>query len=456
MRLLRLLTLFLLFVIASPVSAANYFVTPTGSGARTGADWTNALPEGFTPARGNTYYIADGTYAAKTWNTATSGATAITIKKCTTIDGVSSEAAGYVATMCDGQAVFNRWTVSTSYWTFDGNGTHTAPSNNSADYGFKLDCSTCAAATRAFFMSAAVGNIILRYVDMEGDGSDSGKCTDVLYGIQSGTGPITMQYLYLHEASRAIILSGNWTGGATLLEYSWLEHNHSEAACHGETWAHENGSDLTIRFNRFQDVEGTGLFVCLNRVAGGTTCDDVKFYGNVVHLTGTWDVSSSYRGFGNGPIACVNDENCSNWKIYNNTFVDIADGGVGSRRNCNVNIDTTGTATGWETYNNLFWNCSTVTLEGTHNYNFFKTGDTHGAEANAQETASNPFTNYAGNVFTLASGTNAGRSLTSPFNTDVVGSTRGADGIWDRGAFEFRVGDSRVPNPPDSIQVQDQ
>jgi hypothetical protein len=45
--------------------------------------------------------------------------------------------------------------------------------------------------------------------------------------------------------------------------------------------------------------------------------------------------------------------------------------------------------------------------------------------------------NYAGANFRLASATLAGLTLPSPFNTDLDGNTRGADGVWDRGAYEY-------------------
>jgi hypothetical protein len=45
--------------------------------------------------------------------------------------------------------------------------------------------------------------------------------------------------------------------------------------------------------------------------------------------------------------------------------------------------------------------------------------------------------NLAGGDFRLAAATAAGSPLAAPFNFDPTGKTRGADGTWDRGAFEF-------------------
>jgi hypothetical protein len=74
----------LLILIATPVSAANVYVRVGAAGAATGADWTDAytaLPS--VLVRGNTYYIADGTYGAYTFDDAVSGTSVITIRKAT-------------------------------------------------------------------------------------------------------------------------------------------------------------------------------------------------------------------------------------------------------------------------------------------------------------------------------------------------------------------------------------
>jgi hypothetical protein len=37
----------------------------------------------------------------------------------------------------------------------------------------------------------------------------------------------------------------------------------------------------------------------------------------------------------------------------------------------------------------------------------------------------------------LSAPTEAGNTLSSPFDLDPDGATRGADGTWDRGVYEF-------------------
>ena len=48
-----------------------------------------------------------------------------------------------------------------------------------------------------------------------------------------------------------------------------------------------------------------------------------------------------------------------------------------------------------------------------------------------------PFIDSTAYDFHLNAATDAGLSLTAPYNTDMSGSTRGGDGNWDRGAYEY-------------------
>jgi hypothetical protein len=84
MKNLMVLTLLLtiIFLGAVGAEAANHYVRAGASGSANGNDWTNAyttLPSTLT--RGDTYYIADGTYAGRTFNTATNGTTLITMAR---------------------------------------------------------------------------------------------------------------------------------------------------------------------------------------------------------------------------------------------------------------------------------------------------------------------------------------------------------------------------------------
>ncbi|MGC3956809.1 MAG: Ig-like domain-containing protein [Verrucomicrobiota bacterium] len=56
------------------------------------------------------------------------------------------------------------------------------------------------------------------------------------------------------------------------------------------------------------------------------------------------------------------------------------------------------------------------------------------------------FVNYAGKDFRLAAPTTVGSPLVSPYNKDLLGNTRGVDGSWDRGAYEYTgIADATPP-----------
>lgn len=112
-------------------------VSPTGSGAGTGADWNNAIGAANLAAevsRGNIYYLAAGTYGNQVFQTADSGSSTITIRAAISADhctatgwsdslAASSSSPVSFRDTTDAPNTFNGpLVVKTDYWTFDGNG----------------------------------------------------------------------------------------------------------------------------------------------------------------------------------------------------------------------------------------------------------------------------------------------------------------------------------------------
>src|SRR3990167_5829775 len=119
----------LLFCIFSVVAAraACHVVDDSAAGGGNGDDWTTAwqvLPA--TLVRGDTYYLADGTYPPYVASTANSGTSVITIKKAIASDNCI--ATGWnLSTMGSGTATIaatgnnqHALLIQSSYWTFDG------------------------------------------------------------------------------------------------------------------------------------------------------------------------------------------------------------------------------------------------------------------------------------------------------------------------------------------------
>ena len=83
--------------------AATRHVRIGATGKNDGSDWVNAhsaLPS--VLVRGDTYYLADGSYGGYTFDDANSGTTAITIKKATVSDHGTD--VGWSSSYGDGQA----------------------------------------------------------------------------------------------------------------------------------------------------------------------------------------------------------------------------------------------------------------------------------------------------------------------------------------------------------------
>jgi hypothetical protein len=90
-------------------------------------------------------------------------------------------------------------------------------------------------------------------------------------------------------------------------------------------------------------------------------------------------------------------------------------------------------------YNNLFYNIKNAPLLIGLNHDYSSFFNTQGPyeEAHYQNETLDPFTDWANNDYKLVSATHPGIQLTDPYKTDPYGNQRGADGVWDRGAYEY-------------------
>lgn len=428
-------------LLALPLCAANLYIRPGGAGSADGSDWNNACPwftsgSCATPVRGNTYYVAGGTYnnATVTLSTANSGTTLITIKKANAAE--NSGVAGWDASFASTQAVFNQSaagspiiTFQAAYWVLNGV-TGGGPGSWKTGHGFKFNATRQSSNVHnCVDTNDTAGNISISHIECVGNSSTNGEDDNASGGSNDGIA-ITdgdnyyIGYNYIHDQGRCNIF---WRGSNSTIEYNYLTHNESTDFQHSEMIAAEASGDtaitnVTFRFNMFVEGEGTGALVM--------HCDGCKIYGNVF-----W--KERQEGFAqNGVVTTWSASDARNNLIYNNVFADHAVPGVQF-----PDSSTSNTA-----YNNIFYNnAQSFTGVGTHDYNwFFNSGGTFG-EANAQAGSGDPFTNLVGEDFTLTAATNAGTTLGSPYNTDPTGATRGADGTWDRGAYEFQAGGSTSP-----------
>lgn len=459
----------LLLSIPCLLQAATLVCGPTATGNGSGSDWNNMF--GFnsgTLVRGNTYYLRGGvTYGDKAFNVANSGSSLITIKKATADDHVTDT--GWNSSYGTSQATLgSSWVFSTSYWVIDGNGTHTVPSDNTSDYGFKVSHNSSASTGGIIAIGTSgntVSDITIRYVHVYN--TSNGSINNGTVGLRFYPGAvqqrIKVQNCFLENSGKDGIQISN--SGFILVErcyvkrYGLLEPGTPDY--HGQTvQIFYGGSDIVFRWNVWESNEGQSLVA----IAGiGAQSQRIRFYGNVVfNKYGQTTAASGGFNTSGGIIGNA-------WAylghnglyVYNNTVVNV--GGT-YQGHAHFPMNVPGSAGQNEYgYNNLFYNCGgNVGATGWSDWGYHASGgSSYGGTSEQTGLSSGIFNNYTGNDFRLASATSAGLTLTSQswwsgshsfFGTvdsaaDMYGNTRGADGTWDRGAFEFGSG-SGAGSPP--------
>ena len=538
----RVMSVIFCFVVALNVALPNTALSAihhvrAGAGG-TGTDWNYAL--GQLPSslqRGDTYYIADGTYSNYTFNDPEDGTQYIYIKKATETDHGSD--VGWLSSYGNGVAEFtgsgNIFTITTDNWVLDGQ-TGGGPGSWDSGFGFKLQTTT---ANSKLIMLGQYGisrprNIVIKHIEMEHRGLFMDTSDDGIYvnaDLNGGPEDVNISYCYLHDCSRTLLLTrnvNNW-----LFEYNYVARNSSTAAVHGGGWAPGGCDNMVVRYNLFEDIEGTafldlkkndarwandnwdiyGNIFCYTpgytpgsagiggggvvgdsstglsgstfafhnngaspdtittsgsitftqgatsgpaylrfdpgykvRVIGSASNDGTYTIANVASNTLTLSAGDSLTDEGEGANISIGTGYTDGINIYNNTFVNIK--GLNSGI-----IFTLGNNN--KAYNNIWYNCSVNLISFTnveHDYNWFAENYRYGSgdpiplypgsgaflmvdpEDNQQVVTGSPFVDWQNGDFKLTSATEAGLNLSAPFNTDMFGATRGADGNWDRGA----------------------
>jgi hypothetical protein len=437
-----------------------------------GTSWSDAF--GSLPGslvRGNTYYIADGNYPSYTFDDSESGSTLIYIKKATIADHGTDT--GWKSTYGDGQAVLgSTMTFTTGYYVIDGNGTHTIPSDNTKDYGFKVSHNSSTNITGIIRFGASgntVSNITLRYTHVYNttNGSINNGTVSLRYYPSASQQYIKVQNCFLQNSGKDGIQISK--SSYLLFERCYIERlgrlYSGDPDYHGQTvQIFYGGDDIIFRWNIWEANEGQGLI----QIAGiKSVTQNVRFYGNVVFVK--YGHTSDTPGF-NSSGGIIGDawnyEGQDGVYIYNNTFVNIG-GDYGNHAHFPM-----GNGTNEYGYNNLFYNCDGSTgasgFSGWGNH-ASGGGKTYGGVNEQAGISSGIFTNYTGNDFTLTYGTAAGKNLSQEAwwdssdsffsyldsNLDMSGYIRGKDGVWDRGAYEYdsEGSVSEVPSAPENLKV---
>ncbi len=445
----------LIVFLAASSYAATICVGPSATGSGSGADWNNQIAwSSVTFARGNTYLIKGGsTYSGRTLDTADSGSTYITILGATiaTGSGIAGWSNSYSVDKTEGgsQATFTTSTaviyIDTDYWIFDG---VAGPkfSKDPTAYGFNMGTSTPKGfvlgrynnvnyVTLAHFSATAPSG------DLEKEFIDASPCDTVNGTNYCGGGQVnylTLQNFYVSGYQGFVWTPyGAHTDTCTgwLIQYGMLLNSWSSGAHHGE-WINANGRSITndvIRWNHFEGTDPSSS-ICFTGaiVANAAPHNNCQVYGNVFYGMNVCD-----NLVGDTSVAPMN--NC---QIYNNTFV------ANTLALGNVIGGMYGTSSGNTVYNNLIYNESGQYVPNggpivnwTRDYNaYFASGSGNG-ETHIQVGSGNPFVSdyITADSFQLSSDTIAGLNThsTLPGNdVDANGVARGANGIWDIGAYQ--------------------
>jgi hypothetical protein len=429
---------------AAVVDAASYCVRPGATGNGSGSDWTNAftaLPQDLV--RGSTYYLADGTYGGYTFDDPVNGTLVITILKATSAD--HGPVTGWVDSFGDNKAVFpGNIYFSSGYYLFDG-----AVGEKRSGYGFEILETSDAGNYGCVLMNivGAPSHITIRHTDIHRPSRD--HMGDAIHA-PNGPSFITVDSCYLHDLFGNFC---NFVGNASniLIENSYFVRNRSTPAWHSEAMMLRGVQHFIVRNNMFEDIQGTGVLV-----SGSGVAADWQVYSNVFNATpgGLWDAPWILTDNFNDSITDVyfynNLVNNMPNPIYGGVQCDLGRGEIVISNNifkdCEAVYFAFGNANARiERSYNDFVDCvfgSMVDGPNSQDPNHLP----YGPNERDVSTNGNPFfVDEANGDFRLLAPTAPGKTLAAPYNIDVLGNARGADGVWDRGAVEFG---GTPPAPP--------
>jgi hypothetical protein len=448
----------LLFYVAS-TNAADVCIRYHTGGTRDGAGWdtayTNYASASFS--RGDTLWFADndavGTYPAPTFNKAASGGTLVTVKKATIADHPST---GWDDSYGDGVCVFaTELLVHSSNWVFDGNGTHTIPTNNLGAYGFRVASSTTGNNAGIIEFGAAattVSNITLKgfAVTNNAGGETAGNVTVMVRfypGLQHHH--IKLQNCWFKNSGKdGIQISDSY---AVLVERCYVERLgkllESGANDHGQTVQMFAGNfaavGMVFRWNTWDSCEGQSMIAGPdNGNPAADKWEKVRFYGNVIFnpfgTTRPAGFNSSGGIIGNawdtGDIGLVQDgSGMTNILVYNNSIINNTNSYVTESTANHFPVDAGTPRADIYIHNNLIFNSqvSSATSWTASSHHASGIGVAGGTSEQTGLTSA-IFVDYENNNFRLASATDAAKDVTT-----IPGYDSSADSFF--GQLDYNV-----------------
>jgi chitodextrinase len=440
---------------AEAIGQTTHYVWSGAPAGGNGSSWSSAwrtLPSSLV--RGHTYYIADGNYPSYTFNTPTNGSQFIYIKKATVADHGTD--AGWSNSMGDGTAVFTGtsgdpwgapWRVHTGYLDINGQ----VGSGKDVLYGFKITSTQCSGLMKGVLLENNPDTINIRHVEMEGCG-DVNAGQDAIYG-NTRVRNLTIADCYMHRWARTIFLMRTWRN--VMVERCYIKDMGNSHGIHAEGVSDTGSNNVTFRYNTWENVDGVG-FILIGEESDGVGVENYYIYGNLFFYRESPPPMTRRLAVGNGTIAAWGQEKVTNVHVYNNTIVNVR----GVSGNAGINLRSENNGRGNRIFNNLFYNVKdpegrgAARIQGAeHGYNaFFDSGDF--GYPNQQIGTGDPLVDWRNGNFHLKQATLPGALQIEPFNVDMLGNIRGADGVADRGALEFlSIPDLEDPTPPTNLHV---
>jgi hypothetical protein len=434
--------------------AANFYVQKGATGSNSGADWTNAWSELdqvklASVACGDTVWLAGGTYTKTlTLDKTCTSAAVLTVQRVRATDTVPAAAAGWSAAFDSTVKI----TVTSpgvdvpsgAYMTVSGR----VPSG--------IVITIPSGGGNGIFGSETAGVTGLTLTNIEVAGPScvaTSNCATAAYGINfTHTGNVVhgllVDHCNVHNVSEAF-REASWE--SSVIQYNQIHDTNNDGVDHEDviyTYPFNGSGNVIWRYNTIYNSPNDGVFFEF----GGA--QNFYFYGNVYWNSGASLLTTKGPG-AYGPMF-----------IFNNVFASST--GPCSSNCAFISPDTAdgSTFTGVQIYNNVFYfvaNAFSGESGVTSDYNAYSYTMLNGypspTEAHAltfNPATKNPFVNVATGDFRLVAMSaliDKGKTLTADgfINVDLDGNTRGIDGTWDIGAFEYVNGTLNPPAAPTNL-----
>lgn len=439
-RLLLVLSLALLMSLTcrTPCYSEDLYVNAAATGLQNGGDWTNAWKSfasvawGTGPGKlgpGDTLWIAGGTYADLDIGGSGTSSARIYLKRALASDPECTSAPGWLAAF-DSQIVVRNTDKATIAFT-SGNG-HYVTIDGQVESGIKVQFEDD---ELGVWLASGADSPELRHLEVAGPGGPSGydyPDGDNTRCVQATTGTtrnLLVSHCKLHGAATLIILANNVS---PTIEYCELY----DTGTAGDTIVHPNvvftlGTDNGVfKFNEVYNHAVEGLFFAYGGQSGW------RIHGNVFR-------DAFPNSYGRGVETEPGYSHGSHY-IHNNVFSNLWFG-----------VRMEGTPAGGAIFNNVFWNTAgNYFASVAHDYNYYSasTSEPHGIGM-----GSDPFVDVVGgNLRPTEASTvrDRGTALAdSEYALDMDGNVRGADGLWDIGAFEYAGSSGRALLPPSRLRL---